>query len=238
MLSKLLKKELALSMTPSFLIWFIMTPIFELIPTYPHYVAPIYICVAILMIFTFGMQNQDMLYTATLPVKRNDVILSRCFFIGIVEVITIILCVVSGFIGQEFLYNEESKSGININVAFAGITFILISIYNIVFVANVYKKPEKPTLLFFAAFGAFIAGYIVAETPVWAYLGFKRQTGTILTDNLPWYSLPSIGHFLYGKDLSANIAQIPLLIAGIVIWLLVWLWTYKVSCRHFKKYNF
>lgn len=238
MVKNLLKKEIKLNASVQFLIWFILAPFFEFIPNYPRYIGPFYFTVAALMCFTWGLQNRDMLYTVTLPVKRNDVVLARCIFLASCEIAILILSVIFGLIAEYIYPSNMFEAGIHTNTAFAGLTMILYSAFNIVFIANIYRKPEKPTLLWFGGFGAYIALMLLFEAPVWSFIGFWKKTGLTIKPNAKWYELISIGRYLYFNTKTANINQIPVLAAGIVIFIVTWVLTYKVACRHFKKYNF
>lgn len=225
-------------MTFQFIMFSVFAPLMEFVPSYPRYIGPFYFLVAALMCFAWGTQNRDMLYTVTLPVKRNDVVLSRCIFLAVSELLIMVTVIICGIIARTLYPQKMFESGINVNVAFTGLALILYSVFNIIFVANIYVKPEKPTLLWFGGFTAYILLMLLFESPVWSFISFWKKTGLSVKPNAKWYDLVSIGRFLYFDTKTANIQQLPVLAAGIVIFILTWILTYKIACRHFKKYNF
>ena len=81
----LLKKEFLLGNNLSVIIWLFCSFIMQLIPSYPMYVGPYYICLCIMLSFALNQTSHDILYTVLLPVKKIDTVKARFMYACILE---------------------------------------------------------------------------------------------------------------------------------------------------------
>ena len=93
------------------------------------------------------------------------------------------------------------------------------SIFSFVYFTSFYKKAGKPGVPFLKGTIAFWVSFIAFETPIYMKTVINKPFITML-DN---------------SDKASQIMQLPVLAAGIVIFILSWILTYKVSANRFEK---
>lgn len=208
-----LYKEIKLITNP--LNWiFLLFLTMLLIPTYPCYVPFFYLCLSVFFMFNNAEINRDMEYSLILPIRKKDIVKSRCILVFFYQILGLILSI--PFV---FLRVTENQAGIDLNVAFFGLIMICLSIFNFVFISGFYKKGEKPGLPFLASSILYFVVYIVFEIPIWMKTVFNVEY-FIIMDN---------------TDASSQIKQLPILFIGIIFYVLTWFLTYKVSAKRFEK---
>lgn len=178
-MKNLLYKELKLCMNPQAYI-FLFFGCFTLMPSYPLYIIPIFFMSSISSIIAFAKEANDIFYTATLPIKRSDVVKSKVLFFATIETIFIALTSVfmiisillskyvpgyadGGSASGEVVSTSKNSTGMTANITIFGIYFIVFGIYNLIFCPWWYKKPEKFTAPFFVA--------MIVSTMISAILG-------------------------------------------------------------------
>lgn len=208
-----LYKEIKLITNP--LNWiFLLFLTMLLIPTYPCYVPFFYLCLSVFFMFNNAEINRDMEYSLILPIRKKDIVKSRCILVFFYQILGLILSI--PFV---FLRITENQAGIDLNVAFFGLIMICLSIFNFVFISGFYKKGEKPGLPFLASSILYFVVYIVFEIPIWMKSVFNVEY-FIIMDN---------------TDATSQIKQLPILFIGIMFYVLTWFLTYKVSAKRFEK---
>lgn len=208
-----LYKEIKLITNP--LNWiFLLFLTMLLIPTYPCYIPFFYLCLSVFFMFNNAEINRDMEYSLILPIRKKDIVKSRCILVCFYQILGLILSI--PFV---FLRVTENQAGIDLNVAFFGLIMICLSIFNFVFISGFYKKGEKPGLPFLASSILYFVVYIVFEIPIWMKSVFNVEY-FIIMDN---------------TDATSQIKQLPILFIGIMFYVLTWFLTYKVSAKRFEK---
>ena len=242
----LLKKEIKLGNSVQSICWTICCFGMYLIPSYPYYVGPFYITLAIMMTFALNQSSHDILYTVLLPVRKIDTVKARFLYCGMYEILALVLALVGALVHKLLPYPDNS-AGINITVAYFGLQLIVFSVFNLIFLGNVYKNPLKPGVRFMVASAAYLILFFIFEFPVWNYWGMisgLKKGGYDLSwainDALirrPWYSLENIGHYLTSTDMESQFQQLPVFAVGLVIFALSWLLTFRRAARLFEKYD-
>ena len=78
----LLFKEIRLALHPTTYLFMVIGAML-MIPSYPYYVAFVYTCLGIFFIFLSARENKDIIFTASLPVRKSDVVkishIHRCY---------------------------------------------------------------------------------------------------------------------------------------------------------------
>lgn len=209
----LLYKELKLALHPTTYI-FMSFSIMLLIPSYPYYVVFFYTTLTLFFTFLSGRENKDIFYTVTLPIRKRDAVKARCYTVMFVELAQIITSIPFAFISAK-LNVKGNLAGIDANAAFFGLVFIMLAMFNFIFITTFYKTAYKVGKAY--AYGSiFVAVFIVvAEALVWIPTPIKGYLDTTAP-----------GTFL---------AQLPLLLAGIVSWILMMMMTYKKAAANFEK---
>ncbi len=211
----LLVKEFRLARHPTLFIFPFMG-LMLMIPAYPYFVAFIYTCLSVFFIFLQGRENRDILFTVSLPVNKRDVVKARCCFIAIIEVFEILVAIPFAIIGGRINPNPGGNVvGMEANVAFFGFVFILYALFNIIFLPIFYKTAYRAGIALLIA-SSVISLYIVAIE------------GSI-------QFIPSLKSFLDTTEPVAQLAQFPILIAGIVIFAGFTYLAFRVSASRFAQ---
>ena len=112
-----LYKELKLCFTPVNYLFLLLT-LMILIPNYPCYVPFFYIGLSVFFIFNNAILCKDVEYSMILPIKKSDIVKSRCIVIAIYETVSVILTIPFAYIITQ-VWKIENQAGIDANVAFA-----------------------------------------------------------------------------------------------------------------------
>lgn len=212
-----LNKEFKLCLAPVNYVYMCFA-VMTIIPAYPKYVPFFFFCVSILHLFNNSMLNKDLEYSMILPITKKDIVKSRCLLVAAYELICAVLTIPFSFLFT-LIMPTGNVAGIEGNVAFYGLALILLTLFNFTFFISFYKKAFKPGLPFIKASIIFWIGYFIVEFPVWTKNIFGIEYFKML-DQI---------------DSASQIKQLPVLIAGIVIFFLGWFVTYKISAKRFEK---
>lgn len=212
-----INKEIKLCLAPINYVY-LSFAVMLIIPNYPRYVPIFFFCVSILHIFNNALLNKDIEYSMILPITKKEIVKSRCLLIAVYELIGIILTIPFAIIFN-LIMPEGNEAGIEGNVAFYGLSLILLTIFNLIFFASYYKKADKPGLPFLKASIAFWISFIILEFPIWT----KNIFG--------------ISYFqLMDKiDSESLIKQLPVLLIGLLVFIFGWIITFKISSKRFEK---
>ncbi|MCQ2575406.1 MAG: ABC-2 transporter permease [Treponema sp.] len=212
-----LNKEIKLCLAPINYIY-LSFALMTFIPGYPRYVGFFFSFVSLLHLFSNAMLNKDLEYSMILPITKKDIVKSRCLLIAVYQVIFTLLSVPFALLFY-IVMPSGNVAGIDANVAFYGIVLILMAICDFVFLTSFYKKATKPGIPFLITSIVFWVLYIICEFPIWTKDVF----------NIPFFLM------LDSTDAASQIRQLPILAAGILIFIFGWILTYKVSAKRFEK---
>ncbi len=246
MIFKLIKKEAILNYNISTVIWCICAIGMYFIPNYPSYIGMFYILLAMMMIFQLGQGANDIVYSVLLPVRKVDTVSARFLYCALLEVGILVVSLIACFIRKSSGY-PVNMAGIGLNVAYYGLQMIILSIVNIVFLGNVYKNPVKVGKPFLVSSILYFVLYAICELPIWVYNamvsnlekeGFDPEIAAteVLIDK-PAIALERIGAYIKAMDGAGQLKQLPILIAGIVIYAITWVIVYKRACKQFQAYD-
>jgi ABC-2 type transport system permease protein len=140
-MKNLLYKEFHLSIPPAF---FLM-PAFGgliLIPQWPYFIALMYFFfISIPNIFSYNKAQNDIGFSATLPIRRSDIVKARVTSIMILELLQILVASIFVFINMKFYHTENFL--LDANIAFIGFVFMMFGIFNVIFLPMFYKTADK-----------------------------------------------------------------------------------------------
>ena len=211
----LLFKEIKLAMHPTTYL-FMAIGAMLMIPSYPYYVAFVYTCLGIFFIFLSARENKDIFFTASLPVRKSDVVKSRVFTVAIVELLQLAIGIPFAIIGARINPNAAGNiAGIEANMAFFGLVLIMYGLFNAIYFPLFYKTAVKVGIpLVFASIAVTI--FVVAA-------------------ELAVQMIPFLKTHLDTTDPAMAMDQFPILISGMLIFALsLWL-TYRKSAANFEK---
>ena len=230
----LLRKEITLGNSVQTIIWFICAIGMSFIPSYPVYVGPFYITLAIMMTFALNQSSHDILYTVLLPVRKIDTVKARFLYCGLLEVIVLLAAVLIAVLKRQ-LHFPENKAGIDLTIAYFGLQMIIFAVFNFIFLGNVYKDPLKPGLRYLIAAIMYFIVYAICELPLWIYFHFREAIAAGQTDNAP--ALARIGLMLSATEGPLLAKQCIVLLAGFLIFAGSWVLTFHRAARQFEKYD-
>ena len=231
---KLLKKEIFLTNSTQTIIWLICCFGMFFIPNYPVYIGPFYITLSIYMTFALNQASHDILYTVLLPVRKIDTVKARFLYCGLLEILAMLFGVIAGVI-RNLANFPPSAAGTGLTIAYFGLQLIILSIFNFLFLGNVYKNPIKSGARYLFAGIMYFVCYAICELPVWIYYGTRNKISKGLSDELPF--IAKIGAVISGSADEYLLPQLGILLAGLVIFGISWLITFKRSAKQFERYD-
>ena len=206
----LIKKEFLLTAHPMTFV-FTFFGIMLIIPNYIYYVAFFYTTLGIFFDFMNGRENRDTYFNAILPVSKREVVKAKTAFVWIIETASVVFAVPFAILSRTINPNGSNLAGIEANVAFFGLSLIMYSLFNAVFLNEFFKTAYKAGKAFIFGSIATAVFVLVAET----------------ADHMP-----VIGDYLEGK--YGQLIQLPLLFVGIAIFT-VSFFVVNIQCA--KKYE-
>lgn len=213
----LIYKELKLGLHPTALIFLGLSSM-VMIPDYPYMVAFIYTCLAVFFTFITGRENNDMFFTASLPVKRSDVVKARCVLIALMELAQTAAAVPFVFLRQAvFPAGMENKAGMEPNAALFGFVLILYALFNLIYIPMAFHTTRKFGLPLVIA-GVFVAIYIV-------------------TVEMAVQLIPQLKTALDNTDPAWAGVQLIVLAVGAVLFLCTMIAVCRLSQKRFERVN-
>lgn len=140
-MKNLLIKEFKLAMHPTVLI-FIGLSFMVLIPNYPFYVTFFYTTLGLFFVCLTGRENHDIDYTLMLPIRKQDAVRARVSFFVIIEIAQLVLTALAVML-RNALGEGANQAGMDANIAFFGLSLIMLGVYNYMFFTKYYRAPDK-----------------------------------------------------------------------------------------------
>lgn len=131
------QKEWRLSMTPV-PFFFLALSALLLIPSYPYYVTFFYTSLGVFLFFQASRENRDVYYMMLLPVGKREIVRARVRTVVTLECLQAVVCVPFAFLRAG--YGLNNPVGIEANIAFFGLSFVLMGVFNLVFLTMHYKN--------------------------------------------------------------------------------------------------
>lgn len=206
----LIKKEFLLTAHPMTFV-FAFFGIMLMIPSYIYYVAFFYVTLGIFFAFMNGRENRDTYFDAILPVSKNDVVKSKLAFVWIVESVSVIFAVPFAILSQRVNPNGSNLAGIEANVAFFGLSLIMFTLFNAVFLNEYFKTAYKVG-----------KSYLIASAVLALFVGLAETAD----------HMPVIGAYLEGAH--GQVVQLPILFVGIAVFVMSF-FVINIQCA--KKYE-
>ncbi len=212
-MKNLLNKEFRIVINPLFFLITLFGAL-VLIPQWAFFIAPTYLLyIAVPNIIITAKAQKDIEFTALLPVRKSDAVRARVLAIALLQVVQIF--VIAIFATLNIILYHTSNSLIDPNVAYIGCVFAMYGIFNVVFFPMLYKTAYKVAvplivaMIFTVAFAAGIE-FLVVAVPVAAFI-------------------------LDGISRDALIGQIPVLVCGIAVFILLTWISIRKSIERYGK---
>ena len=156
----LLYKELRLAKHPTMFLFLLFSAML-LIPSYPYYVAFIYTCLSVFFVFLQGRENNDLSFTALLPVRKRDIVRARCLLVVLMQLAQVLVSLPCAIVGARINPLGGNAAGIEANAAFFGLVLVMYALFNLLFLPAFYRTGYRVGRGFLFA-GAAVLVYIVA----------------------------------------------------------------------------
>ncbi len=197
---------------------FLAFPAMLIIPNYPVYVPFYYTCLSIFFIFNNANLFKDIEYSMILPIAKKEIVKSRCILVCTYELVTLLLSIPFALL-MWFKIKLPNLAGIDINMAAYGLILICLTGFNYFFFTSAYKKLERPGRAFIKGSIAYAILYLIFDGLIWTE-DITNLSFLQLTDK---------------TDFHSQILQLPVLFAGIIIFILGWIITCKKAGKIFER---
>ena len=197
MLSKLLYKEFKLALHPAAVLFLLLSSMM-LIPNYPMYVLFFYNTLGIFFICLSGRENHDFAYSLSLPIRKRDAVCARIVFAVILQLAQCVLAVGFMFV-RRALGLGANEAGMDPNVAFFGLSFIMLAVFNYVFFTGYFSRPDQVGRVFARASIVTFVYIGIAEACTFAVPFFRDVLDTPDPENMGVkFIVLAIGAVIYG----------------------------------------
>ena len=208
----LLKKELKLVLHPMNLVFLALGGLL-LAPNYPYTTVFFYTTLGIFMMFQTARENRDIAYMMALPVRKRDMVKARFALVMLIELAQVLACIPFILIRSRYAHMNNAV-GFEANVGFLGVSLILLGVFHLIFLAGFYKTGYKVGLPFVWSSVAFAVLTVIAEVALRV---------------VPW-----LRDTCDSMAAAMQVKQIPLLIFGLVVYLLLTWLAYQLSVKRFE----
>ncbi len=139
----LLMKELKLGVSPFFFIFPFVMGALMLIPGWLYFIVTLYVCmITIPNVFAGYKSQNDLMFTSMLPVNKKNMVKSKVYLIVLLELLHVLAAVVYGIISMK-LYPSLHYIFFKPTPGFWGLTFVMLAIFNLIFIPMYYKTAYK-----------------------------------------------------------------------------------------------
>ena len=211
-MANLIKKELKLVLYPTNFI-FLALSAFLLIPNYPYYVTFFYTTLGIFMMTQNARENRDISYMMRLPMRKRDMVKARFITVMLIEFAQVLACIPFMIIRSRYAH-LNNVVGIEANVGFLGISLVMLGVFHLIFLAGFYKTVTNVGIPFLWSSAAFFVMICVAEILL-RVIPYLRDTCDSMAA-------------------AMQVKQIPLLIGGFLVYLLLTWLAYRLSVKRFE----
>ena len=214
-MKNLLYKEFRLAIHPSVYLFFLLSALL-LVPSYPYYVSFFYLMLGVFLTFKTNRAENDIFYSALLPVRKGDVVRARVLAVAILELVNLLIAVPFAILSVKINPAGGNNAGIEPNVAFFGLSFLMYGGFNFIFFPIFYKTGRSEGKAFLWS-GVFTLLYIA------------------VAESLAQYIPSPVSAYLDTAEKAAQLRQLPVLLGGIVLWAALTLLSAKRSAERFEK---
>jgi hypothetical protein len=212
-MNALIQKEFKLSVHMTSYLFLLLGPML-LIPTYPYYVAFYYQTLGIFFTFFNGNANNDIFFTALLPVAKRDVVKARLITVVAFELLQILVSIPFAIL-RVGLIPLENNAGMEANAALFGLVFGMFGLFNLVFLPLFYRTAYKAGL-----------PYVYACTAMLVYVGLVEAAINLI---------PGWSAVLDTTNPACLPQQLVVLALGMLAFAAMTVFAYVQSARSFEK---
>ena len=211
----ILRKETKLSASVlSYL--FILFGFMFFLPGYPILCGAFFVSLGLYQSFQTAREANDIVFSALLPIAKRDVVKGKYLFVCLIESCALLLMTFSVILRMTvFLHSEVYRNNalMNANLFALGVACLIFGLFNWIFVCGFFKTAYKfgrPFVTFIvAAFMSIIAAEALHHVP-----GLET-VNAFGTENM--------------------IMQLMLLAAGVILYVLITVLSYRRACTYFER---
>ena len=175
-MKSLLNKDIRLWASP--LAWlFLLAAGMTMLPGYPILVGSFFVCFGVFQSFQSGRENNDILYSALLPIRKVDVLRSKYRFTVMIQMIGFAVMAALTLLRMICMADSaiyQTNALMNATPYFLGFVLLIFTSFNIFFVGGFFKTAYKigiPFLIYGSATFLIIAvGEVLHHLPGMSYL--------------------------------------------------------------------
>jgi hypothetical protein len=140
-MKNLLLKEFRLATHPTNFIFLSLSALL-LIPGYPYYIVFFYTMLGVFFLCLAGRENRDVEYSLSLPVRKRAIVKARVAYAALIEIMQVLVTIPFVLI-RRGITPAENAVGMDANVAFFGLSLLMLGLFNVIFFIGYYKNPSK-----------------------------------------------------------------------------------------------
>ncbi|RIX53863.1 hypothetical protein D3P08_06285 [Paenibacillus nanensis] len=211
----LLIKELKLSVSPIFYVMPFLTGALMLIPGWLYFLVVLYFTFITVPNMFGGYKSQnDLIFTSMLPVTKKEIVKAKVAVIVILELLHIVVAMIYGLISI-LLYPNMDYLFFKPTLGFWGLNFVMMAIFNLIFIVMYFKTAYKYGA---ATFAAVAAALLFAGGAEW--LGIQNSF---------------VSDLLKGTGADNIAVQLLILIMGVAIFAIMTIIAYHIANKRFEK---
>lgn len=211
-MSKMLKKEFVLAMHPTVPIMMLLSAM-VMIPNYPYSVIFFYVSLSVFFTCLLGRENNDIIYSLSLPVAKKTIVKSRMVFTVILQLLQLLIMIPLCILRQNVML-EGNQAGLDANIALFGWGLIMYGIFNTIFFGKYYKDVNKVGVSF-----------VVASIVMFLFVAVEVAST---------FAIPFVRDCLDTRDPDFMTEKFIFLGIGALVYLLMTVFTYRRSVRNFE----
>ena len=206
-------KEWKLSMLPV-PFFFLALSALLLIPSYPYYVTFFYNSLGIFLFFQSCRENRDVYYMMLLPVTKREMVRARVTTVMQLQLLQAAVCVPFMIVRAQYT-DILNPVGIEANVSFLGLSFVIMGVFNAVFLPMHYKNGYDLGKPFVVSSVVLFLAIVLLET---------------LDHVVPY--MKTVCESYAPADL---VRQLPVLLGGVAVYALVTYLAFRTSAARFEQ---
>lgn len=211
----LVMKDLKLGVNLLFFLLPVILGALMLIPGWLYFIVILYFCwITVPGLFGQFKAQNDLMFTSLMPVTKKDIVKARVLVIVILEILHIVMAMIFGVINL-YLYPNFPRFFFSPHLGFWGLCFIMLAIFNVIFIPMYYKTAYKHGG---AAIVSISAAMLFAGAAQW--IGIQS---------------PAVFDMFNGAGVHNTGLKISILAAGIVIFIAFTMLAYRMAVKRFLK---
>ena len=224
-MKQLFYKELKLCLPLQVPLFFLFAAML-FIPSYPYLVACFFTCNSIFYMYNQSVGNNDLLFTALLPVSKKQVVQSRVRFTVLIQMVMFLLLIPMIFVNHK-LVPQGNPAGTDCSLTFLAAALVLFTIFNAVFIPAFYRDEHKTDRQFLISLVAVFSWIILWEGGMIAAKAAERV--------VPFFAWVESRLDCFPATAGAWTAQIAALAAGALTYIVGTILVCRKAVRIFER---